>query len=44
VHDVLHRAMGRVLELDGSVEILRGEAAHRLVKDGEGVGALLRYR
>lgn len=44
VHDVLHRAMGRVLELDGSVEIVHGDVARRLAEQGDGIGALLRYR
>lgn len=43
VHDLFHRAMGRVLEQAGSAEVMHGDAARRLLELGGGLGALLRY-
>jgi len=44
VPDLLHRAMRRTLDLAGNVEVVRGDAARRLLEAGGGVGALLRFR
>ena len=44
VHDIFHRAMARTIEQSGSVEVLHGEAARRLLDAGGGLGARLRYR
>jgi peptide subunit release factor 1 (eRF1) len=44
LHDLFHRAMARVREQAGSVEVMHGVAARRLMDEGEGLGALLRYR
>ena len=44
VPDLLHRAMRRTLDMAGNVEVVRGDAARRLLEAGGGVGALLRYR
>jgi peptide subunit release factor 1 (eRF1) len=43
-HDVVHRAMLRVAELAGRVEVVHEAAARRLEVEGGGFGALLRYR
>ena len=43
VHDLFHRAMGSARERAAGVEVLHGEAAGRLMKEGGGLGALLRY-
>ena len=40
----LQRAMGRAVEMAGTAEVVRGDAARRLMEAGQGVGALLRYR
>jgi len=42
VSDFIDRAAERVLEMDGSVEQVRGAAAERLEKEGS-IGALLRF-
>jgi peptide chain release factor subunit 1 len=44
VHDVIHRAMARTIEQAGRVEVVRGDAARRLLEVGGGLGALLRFR
>jgi peptide chain release factor subunit 1 len=44
VHDLFHRAMARAREQAGSVEVMHGAAARRLLDVGEGLGAVLRYR
>jgi peptide chain release factor subunit 1 len=44
VHDLLHRAMARALEQAGTIEVVHGDAARRLVEAGGGLGALLRYQ
>jgi peptide subunit release factor 1 (eRF1) len=44
VPDLLHRAMGRAVEQAGSVEVVHGHAARRLLETGGGLGALLRFR
>jgi peptide chain release factor subunit 1 len=44
VHDLFHRAIGLALEQAGSVEVVHGDAARRLLEAGDGLGALLRYR
>ena len=43
LHDLFHRAMARVVEQAGSVEVLHGAAERRLMEAGGGLGALLRY-
>jgi peptide chain release factor subunit 1 len=43
VHDLFHRAMEQALEQDGSVEVVHGKAAERLVEAGGGLGAIVRY-
>jgi peptide chain release factor subunit 1 len=43
VHDLFHRAMARALEQAGSVQVVHGAAARRLLEVGGGMGALLRY-
>jgi peptide subunit release factor 1 (eRF1) len=43
VHDLFHRAMTRALQQSGSVEVLHGESARRLMQAGGGLGARLRY-
>jgi len=44
VHDLFHRAMVSARERAAGVEVLHGDAAGRLLKQGGGLGALLRYR
>jgi peptide chain release factor subunit 1 len=44
VHDLFHRAMGAARERAAGVEVLHGEAAGRLLKQGGGLSAFLRYR
>ena len=44
VRDLLHRAMRLAVEKSGAVEVVRGDAARRLVESGGGIGALLRSR
>jgi peptide subunit release factor 1 (eRF1) len=44
VHDLFHRAMASARERAAGVEVLHGDAAGRLLKQGGGLGALLRYR
>jgi peptide subunit release factor 1 (eRF1) len=44
VHDLLHRAMRLTVEKSGAVEVVRGDAARRLMESGGGIGALLRSR
>ena len=44
VHDLFHRAMERAREQAGSVEVVHGAAARRLLEAGDGLGALLRFR
>jgi peptide chain release factor subunit 1 len=43
VHDLAHRAMERAIEQSGSVDVVHGAAARRLIELGGGLGALLRY-
>jgi peptide chain release factor subunit 1 len=43
VPDLIERAVERALDHAGSVEVLHGEAAKRLLEQGGGLGALLRY-
>ncbi|MBM4440213.1 MAG: hypothetical protein FJ027_07320 [Candidatus Rokubacteria bacterium] len=43
VDDVVHRAMGRALEQGATVDVLHGERARRLMAQGGGLAALLRY-
>jgi peptide chain release factor subunit 1 len=43
VHDLFHRAMEQALEQDGSVEVVHGKAAQRLMEAGDGLGAIVRY-
>jgi peptide subunit release factor 1 (eRF1) len=43
LHDLFHRAMGLALEQSARGEVVRGDAARRLVEAGEGLGALLRF-
>jgi peptide chain release factor subunit 1 len=43
VPDLIERAVERALDQAGSVEVVHGEAARRLLEDGGGLGALLRY-
>jgi len=44
VHDLYHRAMARTIEQAGSVEVVHGDAAHRLLATASGLGAVLRFR
>jgi peptide chain release factor subunit 1 len=44
VEDVIERAAERALDQAGSVEVVHGEAAQRLLDEAEGMGAFLRYR
>jgi peptide subunit release factor 1 (eRF1) len=43
-HDLFHRAMARVVEQTGRVEVVHDAAAERLQTEGDGLGALLRSR
>jgi peptide subunit release factor 1 (eRF1) len=43
VHDLFHRAMERAVEQSGSVDVVHGATARRLIELGGGLGALLRY-
>ena len=43
-HDVFHAAMQRALEQAGNVEVVHGDAAQQLMKTGDGLGAMLRFR
>jgi len=44
LHDLFHRVMGRTLDQSGRVEVVHGDARERLLADGGGLGAMLRYR
>ncbi|HYE90732.1 MAG TPA: Vms1/Ankzf1 family peptidyl-tRNA hydrolase [Terriglobales bacterium] len=43
VDDVVHRAMGRALEQGATVDMLHGDRAQRLMAQGGGLAAMLRY-
>jgi peptide subunit release factor 1 (eRF1) len=42
-HDVFDWAAERAVRLPGTVEVVHGDAASRLLEVGDGIGALLRY-
>jgi len=43
VTDLFERAIERTVAMAGSVEVVHGEPAQRLLQAGGGLGALLRY-
>ena len=43
VEDLLEAVVSRVFEEGGEIEQLKGDASTRLLEEGEGIGAFLRF-